>query len=974
FFLKALYDTGMSSTEPDPALLDLSFADEQPASYGSEVLARDFTGDGINDFSLGALAGWTYDWIGLFTGESKNLGWRLAFDYQGLILPGLDPQGNWVTILYDTIGHGTSVATVIGSRGAAVFDLGYTQTALPGIAPGAKIATGGSFLLNPFVAQLFLAGFEPQESPLDWAYTGEHQVDVINNSWGNSYIALRGFITGADDYSTLQDYIVSVSGTVIVHAMGNGGPGYGTATTPGASSLIISVGASTLFDYRPLYGYLPGPGGDVVSWSDRGPSQIGVAKPDVVNIGSFAWAGVPIAVGLGDGSRAFDLFGGTSEATPMTSGSVALVIDAYMRVFGSKPSPGVVKAILKSTAEDLGFDPFVQGAGQVDVYNAVKAIMEGGVPIAYSTSVYDNVYGLLTGYNYNFLAPNPVEDTQIYTGVMRPGETKSFELTLATLQGEATVEAVKTYWFHVVRTSLIDYLDLENAYIILADGSMVPLTERVASVDPASGTLVLNLQGDERRIIVPMTQSYLQGLPKPLEYENEIIVSFPYSLIDPQRTYGIAPGMPFLLMGAEFHIGFDLSGDGVITLDETARVNYDIRYANTLHVEIGNPESKAEEIAAYVSNATGLEVSAEDAVPVLDLRILFNAYSLLGQQIEVPLKLETTFQHRLPADSEVMVELEDTTITPDGVSATVTVSVPEDTAPGVYQYYIEVVHSAGKTLIPVSVPVAAVVSEGSVSLGGFATETPYQNYAVSGKFDWSWRYESGDWRTIPVIFEDESIKAAIVAVEWSSPVSAFDVAVGGPGYNWLASTDEDLEYLYGSVVAAKMAYHAGLLGGGGLVPYYERPASTKAVVITPVSEAGIPYWVVVRNSIIDASTAFPETFTLNIRPIKVTYEILGELAEGEEVTVRFTITGSTLTSFGLVFSSIEDATIEPMQLGFSYTHTVDVTFTYQGEETLAIIVVTPLAMQYDIGFDFGPYAFPLIRQPGVFMAEATLGG
>ncbi|BAA79577.1 surface layer-associated protease precursor [Aeropyrum pernix K1] len=974
-FLKALSDTGMISGEPDPSLLDLSFADETPASYGSEVLARDFTGDGVNDFSAGALAGWTYDWVGLLTGESVNLGWRLGFDYAGLVLPGLDPQGRWVSILYDTLAHGTSVATVIASRGNVEFNLGYIETSLRGVAPGAKIAAGGSFLINVFVAQLFLSGFEPQDSPLNWVYTGEHQVDVINNSWGNSYIALRGFLTGADDYATIEDYIVSASGTVIVHAMGNGGPGYGTATTPGAGSLIISVGASTLFDYRPFYGYLPSPGGDVISWSDRGPSQIGVAKPDVVNIGSFAWAGVPVLTGLGNGSLAFDIFGGTSEATPMTSGSVALVISAYQQAFGAKPSPGLVKAILKSTARDTGADAFTQGSGQVDVYRAVKAVLEGGVPIALSTSVYENVYSLLSGYSYPFLAPNPVEDTQIYPGVLKPGETAVETLVLKTLSGEAEVSDVKAYTFHVVRKGLLEYLDLENAYVILADGSTVPLQERLAGVGEDGSTLTLLLQGDERRIIVPMKQEYLQGLAKPLEYENEIIVSFPYTIMDPGRTYGPSPGVPYLILGAEFHLGFDLDGDGVITLGETARVNYDIRYANTLHVEIGNPESQAAEVAEWLTGRWGIEVSPEDAVPVLDLRILFNVYGLIGQQLELPLKLETEFLHRFPACG-LSVSLSSTTVTPEGVEAEVAIQVPEDAAPGVYQYYIEIAYSdGGKTLVPVSVPVAAVVDSetGVLDFGGFVEEAPYRQYAVSGKFDWSWRYESGDWRTFPVVFEDPSVKAVVVAVEWQSPDTAIDVAVGGPGYNFLAAdTEEDIAYLYGSVVAAKMAYHGGALGRSGLVPYYETPSKTKSIVLAPVAEAGKPYWVVVRNSIIDASTVFPETFTVELRPVRVTAEVLGELQEGEEVTVRFTITGTALISYAQVYTSVEGATVTPSTLGFGLTHVVEVTFTYQGEEEVSIALLTPLARSYDIGFDYGPYKFAIFRVPGFFTATAPL--
>ncbi|NPA98281.1 MAG: S8 family serine peptidase, partial [Crenarchaeota archaeon] len=329
YIMYVLHEAGIVPA-PNPAWADFSFADEKPAYYGQEVMARDFNGDGVNDFSAGELAGWVYDWLGILTGYTREYGWDKDWEYNAVILPGLDPNGYYVDIAYDWLGHGTSCASVIASRGRVAYNLGYGVFHLKGIAPNAKIASTPGFLINAFTAEFFWSGFSAVNNmPWNWQYTGEHKVNIISNSWGMSYIGIVGFASGMDPMSMMVNYLVSETGTIIVFAMGNGGPGYGTVTMPAAASLVISVGASTLFAYRPLYGYLPAPGGEVVSWSDRGPTDMGVAKPDVVNIGSFAWAPAPWHFGLGNGLGAYDLFGGTSEATPMTAGSIALILQAY---------------------------------------------------------------------------------------------------------------------------------------------------------------------------------------------------------------------------------------------------------------------------------------------------------------------------------------------------------------------------------------------------------------------------------------------------------------------------------------------------------------------------------------------------------------------------------------------------------------------------------------------------------------------
>src|SRR2546430_11216788 len=83
-------------------------------------------------------------------------------------------------------------------------------------------------------------------------YSGNHKADIVSNSWGFSAWPLLDSGLGYDVVSTLEN-ILSVPGsissnypgTVFTQAMGNGGPGYGTITSPASNSFAISVGAST---------------------------------------------------------------------------------------------------------------------------------------------------------------------------------------------------------------------------------------------------------------------------------------------------------------------------------------------------------------------------------------------------------------------------------------------------------------------------------------------------------------------------------------------------------------------------------------------------------------------------------------------------------------------------------------------------------------------------------------------------------
>ncbi len=941
-FLLALNQTGVVQTNPDPAWFDLSFADEKPVMYGDEVVARDFNGDGENDFSGGALAGYLYDWIGVFTGlPIQSPGWNAALDMAGLILPGMDVQGgNYVTFVYDFLGHGTSVASVIAGRGKTVIDLGYGQFKLTGIAPKAKLGANTG-LINPYVSQLFFAGLDQTGYPWNWTYTGDHKVDIISNSWGLSAIGLIGFMSTMDPLSMLEDYIVANTGTVVVHAMGNGGPGYGTATIPGSSTLAISVGASTLFDYRPYFGYLPGAWGDVVSWSDRGPTNLGLAKPDVVNIGSFAWARAPVLTGLGDGTQAYDLFGGTSEATPMTSGTVALIVEAFMKATGEKPSPGLVKAVLKSTATDLGYDPYVQGSGHVNAYNAVKAVLEGGIPIAATTATFENAYKY-AGINMQYLPQgdmlNPTADTQIYAGVMKPGESKEIPITVTTMGGSvsANVEAVT---FKQYSESLTKYLQLDRAIVYTTEG-IFPLTDLLQDVSDEGITVLLNYT--RARILIPINMDAFQGADL-----VEIVASYPYSKMDPLGRQGYY--IPFLFTGVELQYWVDANGDGDISLLETARMNYDIRMANVFHITLGKPNEKFSLVEDVVSEYLGTDVIALDKAPLLDIRILLNQYPLLGIPLSLNINLEIRKTMEQPWD---WINVPSTIDVAGSPSTLVTkINVPSDAKPGLYQGYIKISHEGGTLLIPVSIPVAATVTGDTraLTLAG-SEDTPYKNYAIEGQFDWTWRYESGDWRTIPITTTDPTVVGYVITVEWESPDTNIDVMLAGEGIPLLITGLFGYgpeSSFYGAVVAGKLS----LPLTGGWFTHYDRPFVQRAVIVAPIFSQS-PYWIVLHNTLIDASSMYPEPYKITVIPIRANVPSI-QVQPGEEVTVEVRVSGTFLLSgaFPYVMVTSGDADVKPLvdRTNFGNEIVVPLEIRANTVSTINLMLVSPVAVTYTVG-------------------------
>ena len=181
----------------------------------------------------------------------------------------------------------------------------------------------------------------------------------------------------------------------------------------------------------------------------------------------------------------------------------------------------------------------------------------------------------------------------------------------------------------------------------------------------------------------------------------------------------------------------------------------------------------------------------------------------------------------------------------NGETLTATLQVPNSTSPGVYAGFIGVKDGKSESLVPVSVmvPILAAGTYQETALG-----PPYDNYAVYGAFDWSWRYESGDWRTFAMVVP-QGVQKIAVNVRWLDSRTDIQVHLTDP-----------LGYLVASSEYPKTSYL-----GSGKFNWSTSTNGPREILFVGGITAGI-YLIVLHNTLFGASSfaVYPESFTLTV--------------------------------------------------------------------------------------------------------------
>jgi subtilisin family serine protease len=265
----------------------------------------------------------------------------------------------------DDYGHGTHVTSLIASSNTSSPSLkGQPQ----GIAPMVKLVNVRAFDQNG------QGSYTNVLNGLNWILanrTTYGNIRVLNLSFGAKPQSF--YWNDPIDQAVMKLW---QAGVVVVAAAGNYGPKPQTISVPGNTPYVITVGAMT-------DNYTPNDPSDdgIASFSSAGPTYEGFVKPDVVAPGGHL-AGLMYTylqtLSQNHPNFASDAFGtyfmsGTSQATAVTTGVVALMLEANPAL-----TPDQIKCrLLSSTASLVGksgtaaYSVFQQGVGMINAYNAV---------------------------------------------------------------------------------------------------------------------------------------------------------------------------------------------------------------------------------------------------------------------------------------------------------------------------------------------------------------------------------------------------------------------------------------------------------------------------------------------------------------------------------------------------------------------------------------------------------------------------
>jgi len=254
-------------------------------------------------------------------------------------------------------------ANSVAGQGIVVYDIsqygplsvsGPCNIRIQGVAPGADLVGLDVFGMNEATTTSnFLEA-------IDYAVTVDH-VDVLNESYGSNPFP---DVTSLDVNKLFNDAAVAAGVTVTVSSGDSGTTN--TIGSPASDPLVIAAGAT---------GWL---NDNISALSSAGFTQ-SARTVDLVAPGDLNWIScTPIpnsplgCTNIFGQPSGFTDSGGTSESAPITAGAAALVIEAYRKFHhGSSPTPALVKAILTSSATDLGILADEQGSGIVNTYQAV---------------------------------------------------------------------------------------------------------------------------------------------------------------------------------------------------------------------------------------------------------------------------------------------------------------------------------------------------------------------------------------------------------------------------------------------------------------------------------------------------------------------------------------------------------------------------------------------------------------------------
>ena len=875
---------------------DFDFTDEKPIVLGSgkEFLVYDSNGDGKNDYSAGTFGAQVLDVYGVIKNNVTDIDDSLQA-INGTLLPALDSDGNFFGLMSDFMGHGTSSAASITSRGQEVYDI-YNNTekhSIIGVAPDAKIVPVKALWFGDTVyGWLWSAGFENQGH--DWKFSGEPKVDIISNSWGVSNFPSFKASPGMDVLSLILSVLVTpysldddYPGITIVSSAGNSGHGYGTIGLPNVSPFGISVGATTNnvfvgygpFKDQPRFGNTTTHHDSVVDFSSRGPGSIGDPKPDIMSIGAHGFTPSNVLKIKKDSKdESFSLFGGTSMAAPLVSGSAAILIDE-MRQESRDYDPFMIKNILMSTATDLQNDPFTQGSGLVNVETALNYVHgDDGAFIVYNDASYHNIKNILEpaikninstriGFEQFVLPSKSFPMTGWFGGQLSPGDRTTTTFTVENPTNDTLSINVKPQVL-----SLITKNQFDGKTIVRQQDSILNKTDTfIPNYVELSHITNLKTTGD----------FFSEQNPIPEESSLMIVnVNFPFS--DFMNGTSSVYADDLKISSLYLYDWLDNNNDTKITSDELSMVNRAGSWGTVQELRVSEPNEKF------------------DGVPLIGVYPVPTRHSYwLGDTKQNSTSMDYTISTSYyQKDNWPLLWPESRTISVPAKEITtldVTLITPNDLQTGVYQGFLTFESDRHTVNAPVSFVMKQPITENETTLliqGKQSDDILYGNGYTKGAFDMVNRYMAGDWRQYYFDIQNESITSGAIELSWTSDDTNLAVFVMDPSGKIVQTNVPSgvfghflkwpsLDWLGNSLFSQ----------GGGFFPVKNKD-NTSTVIYVPINQTGT--YTLLAHSTLFGGNSTTEPITLAAKFTNISSEILHDKKIYPESIISDTKENATL--------------------------------------------------------------------------------